>query len=103
MQSVTAQKDVLGVLLNYEFEFTEYLEKHGFKYDTYFNSSLVGNNINMNDFLDQKIPLVKVKIFNNTYSIKGNNIKQFLSKMSIVNKSLSAIVENYYNKFNRAK
>ena len=103
MQSVTAQEDVLGVLLNYEFEFTEYLEKHGFKYDTYFNSSLVGNNINMNDFLDLKIPLVKVKIFNNTYLIKDNNIKQFLSKMSIVNKNLSAIVENYYNKFNKTK
>ena len=101
LQSVTAQEDVLGVLLNYEFEFTEYLEKHGFKYDTYFNSSLVGNNINMNDFLDQKIPLVKVKIFNNTYSIKDNNIKQFLGMMSFVNKKLSVIIENYYNRFNK--
>lgn len=101
MQSVTAQEDVLGVLLNYEFEFTEYLEKHGFKYDAYFKSSLVGNSINMNDFLDLKIPLVKVKIFNNTYSIKDNNIKQFLNKMTFTNKKLSIIIENYYNRFKR--
>ena len=103
IHSIKAQEDVLGVLLNYEFEFTEYLEKHGFKYDVYCDLSLVGNNININNYFEMKIPFVKVKVFNDTYSIKNKDIKKFFNKIKNTNRNLSNIIDNYYRKFHNIK
>ena len=85
--------DVREVILNYEVELTDFLEKRGYVYDTVVEFSLTGAGSLGLDYVSLGIPLVKRKAIDGTYYGKRGRISGLLNRIRKNNMELYSIIE----------
>ncbi len=91
--SVKRHDDVREVILNYEVELTDFLEKRGYVYDTVVEFSLTGAGSLGLDYVSLGIPLVKRKAIDGTYYGKRGRISGLLNRIRKNNMELYSIIE----------
>lgn len=91
--SVKRHDDVREVILNYEVELTDFLEKRGYIYDTVADLSMTGAGSLGLDYVSLGIPLVKRKAIDGIYYGKRGKISRLLKRIKKNNMDLYSIIK----------